>query len=117
MVARYFSEDPQTGEVLGLAGHPVPPLYLGVLVLLAGGVLGGPQEGCVISVGRGVDLRSHRQQLLQLRLQAVVEAGDQGEAAGEEDGPRHLLPGVQTALRDGFFSTSSPSTSPSPSKH
>ena len=103
MLERYFSEDPEAGEVLGLARHPVPPLYLGALVVLAGGVLGGPQEGGVISVGRGVNLRSHRQQLLQLSLQAVVEAGDEGEAAREEDGARHLLPRVQTALCDGFF--------------
>ena len=43
-------KDPQTGHVLGLSGHPVPPLDLGVVVLLRAGVLTRAQEGCVIPV-------------------------------------------------------------------
>ena len=40
------------------------------------------------------------QQLCKLSLKALLEAGEHGEPAGEEDGLGHLPPHVQAALSD-----------------
>ena len=46
---------------------------------------------------------SSRQQLFELCLKALLEAGEHGEPAGEEDGLGHLPPHVEAALRDGLL--------------
>ena len=44
-----------------------------------------------------------RQQLLELRLKPLFEAGEHGEPAGEEDGLGDLPPHVEAALGDGLL--------------
>ena len=62
----------------------------------------GPQVRRVVAVGRGVDPRLDRGQLLQLVLESLPETGDEGQPAGEEDGLSQLLPHVHAALLDGL---------------
>ena len=89
---------PQTCDVLGMTGDPVLPLDLVLVELGSVGVVAGPKEGGVVSVGRGVHLGTDWQQFLQLGLETMIEARNHGRASREEDGSGHFLPGVKTAL-------------------